>query len=120
MERQIIEFERKSIEVVPESIQEWYEAAKEKQGELVKVFDEQVYILVTAGEKNSGGHDLTIRKLEKADQKYQVFYSSKEPTSDELSIASFDYPYDLIIVPIVAVKGAEKDIKDMFEFKIID
>lgn len=96
-----LHYERKKVESAPPEIQEWYEGAKGKHQQMIKKLQDHLYILVSGGEKTTGGHHVEIDKIEQIDRhECHIHYKIYEPTDETTTISSFAYPYDLVVLPI--------------------
>jgi hypothetical protein len=117
-----ISFERKYIECVPEDIQIWFDLCKEEQNYCFKILNGSIYILITIGEKTSGGYQVNIKKIEKVDSSYNVSYSIILPKEEQANITSFVYPYDLVVIAQNSINETEEDIltEDLFKFSLVE
>ncbi len=85
-------------EDLPEEIREWIEDSRDKFGGRVRVHNDLLYILVTYGEKPTGGYNVEIEKIEKQGSTLEVTAKFTEPGEDEMVTQALTYPYDLAVV----------------------
>jgi len=116
-----ISFERRYIESAPEDIQRWFDLFKEKQNNCFKMLNENLYILITLGEKASGGYQVEIKKIEKVDNLYNISYLIEYPKDEQANITSFVYPYDLVVISQDDMNDFEKNKinEDIIKFDLI-
>ncbi|OEF96052.1 protease complex subunit PrcB family protein [Desulfuribacillus alkaliarsenatis] len=79
-------------------IREWYESVKEIEFEGTKIIDNELYVLISLGEKNCGGYMVEIIRAVASDNTIRIHYSLESPKEGETMIASFVYPFDLIVI----------------------
>ncbi len=85
-------------EELPEEIRQWIEDSRDKFGGRVRVHNGLLYILVTYGEKPTGGYHVDIEEIEKQGDTVKVTARFTEPGEDEMVTQAFTYPYDLAIL----------------------
>ncbi len=83
---------------LPEEIQVWIDASQEKFGAQTMVYEEILYMLVTYGEKPTGGFEVEITGIEEKDDKVVVTVKFTEPGKDDMVTQAFTYPYDLAMM----------------------
>ncbi len=85
-------------EELPEEIKAWIEDSRDKFGGRARVHNGLLYILVTYGEKPTGGYIVEIDELEKQNDTLVVTAEFTEPGEDEMVTQAITYPYDLAVV----------------------
>ncbi len=101
-------------EELPEEIKSWIEDSRDEFGGRVRVHNDLLYILVTYGEKPTGGYVVEIDEVEKRDQTLVVTAEFTEPGEDEIVTQAITYPYDLAVVeetelPVEFVATGDED-----------
>jgi len=101
---------------LPAKIQAWIDASQEKFGAQTMVYEEILYMLVTYGEKPTGGFEVEITGIEQKDDKIVVTVDFSEPGKDDMVTQALTYPYDLAMMddpglPVeFAATGAETEV----------
>jgi len=101
---------------LPAGVQSWIDAATNKFGGQSYVHEEILYLLVTYGEKPTGGYSVEITDIKEDDGKLIVTAYFTEPGEDEMVTQALTYPYDLAMLedpglPVEFVAaGAETEI----------
>lgn len=101
---------------LPTEVQSWIDAATNKFGGQSYVHEEILYLLVTYGEKPTGGYSVEITDIKEDDEKLIVTAHFTEPGEDEMVTQALTYPYDLAMLedpglPVEFVAaGAETEI----------
>jgi len=83
---------------LPSEIQAWIENSQVKFGAQTKVYEEILYVLVTYGEKPTGGFEVEITDIEEKEDKILVTVKFTEPGKDEMVTQALTYPYDLAML----------------------
>lgn len=96
-------FYRPDYETLPQEIKNWVEASRQSAGIQDKFYGGQRFVLVTAGEKPSGGYAVEIVEAAAKSGKLQVKAKMTAPGKDDFVTTALTYPFDLVIV-------AEKDL----------
>ncbi|AKL96754.1 hypothetical protein CACET_c33100 [Clostridium aceticum] len=100
---------------VPEKIQDILPRYKMLERALAAKVDEQIYVIVTRGEKLTGGYQVDIMKIqlvkEKSEAKMVVHAIFRDPGTDELVPQVISYPY-------VVVKTDLKELPQKVELKV--
>lgn len=91
-------------EELPEEIKEWIEDSRDKFGGRSRVHNGLLYILVTYGEKPTGGYNVEIEEIEKHGDTLNVSARFTEPGEDEMVTQAITYPYDLAVVEETGVE----------------
>ncbi len=60
-----------------------------------RTIDDITYILVTYGEKPTGGYDVDIQQVQESDEEIIVTIAFTQPEEDEPVTTALTYPYDL-------------------------
>lgn len=101
---------------LPEEIQAWIEEARSEFAAQTMEYEGILYLLVTYGEKPTGGYDVEITSIVEEDDKLVVTADFTEPGEDDIVTQALTYPYDLAMLddpglPVEFVAtGAETDI----------
>jgi len=94
-----IEFERiTDEEAIPVEIREWVEESREKFLGQTREHEDKLYLLVTYGEKPTGGYAVEITGVTKTENRVIVTASFTEPAEDEMVTQALTYPYDLVVI----------------------
>ncbi len=83
---------------LPEEIQTWIDASQNKFGAQTMVYEEILYMLVTYGEKPTGGFEVEIAGIEQKEDKIVVTAEFTEPGKDDMVTQALTYPYDLAMM----------------------
>lgn len=83
---------------LPADIQAWIDASLEKFGAQTIVYEEILYILVTYGEKPTGGFEVEVTGIEEKEDKIIVAVDFTEPGKDDMVTEALTYPYDLAMM----------------------
>lgn len=100
---QDVEFVPVDMATAPREIRDWVEEKKLAAGKHVMTVGEHTYILVTWGEKRTGGYTVTIDSVKQKGEKLVVSVSYQEPQGFAIQVIT--YPY-----AIVAIPATEKEI----------
>lgn len=88
----------------PVTIQQWVETNKSAEIYLANVYDENLYILATRGEKMTSGYSVNITKVSSlTDEKgthYRVWVDRSDPSPGAVINPAIDYPYALVKIPL--------------------
>lgn len=101
---------------LPAEVQSWIEAARSDFAAQTMEYEGVLYLLVTYGEKPTGGYDVEITEIVEAEDKLSVTVEFTEPGEDEMVTQALTYPYDLAMLddPQLPVEfnatGAETEI----------
>jgi hypothetical protein len=101
---------------LPVEVQSWIDAATDNFGGQTFVHEDILYLLVTYGEKPTGGYVVEITEITEEDGKLIVTAHFAEPGEDEMVTQALTYPYDLAMLedpglPVEFVAtGAEAEI----------
>ncbi|NLV75762.1 MAG: protease complex subunit PrcB family protein [Tissierellia bacterium] len=95
---------------IPEKIKEILPKYLTEERALTCKLNDEIYVLVTRGEKNTGGYSVEIEKIVKEQKNKEqfdliVYAKFKDPDVDDIVAQSFTYPYTI----------AKTDLKDMPE-----
>ncbi len=100
---------------IPDQIQEILPRYKMLERALAAKIEEDIYVIVTRGEKLSGGYEIEIENIQilKEDKENKVVVNAtfKDPNDDELVTQSITYP-------CVVVKTSLKELPQKIELKI--
>ncbi len=101
---------------LPAEVEEWIEASRQEFAGQTYELEGVLYLLVTYGEKPTGGYDVEITDIAVQDDKVVVTAEFTEPAEDEIVTQALTYPYDLAMLenpdlPVEFVAaGAETEI----------
>ncbi len=84
-------------EQIPEAISEILPRYKMLERALAAKVDNEIYVIVTRGEKQTAGYDVEIKKVEvveeEEEKKLVVHAIFKDPNPDDIVTQSMTYPY---------------------------
>lgn len=101
---------------LPAEVQTWIEEAANDFAAQTMEYEGVLYLLITYGEKPTGGYDVEITNLVTEEDKLVVTAHFTEPGEDDIVTQALTYPYDLAMLddpglPVEFVAtGAETDI----------
>lgn len=91
-----------------EATKEWYEENKENYGFYTyAISDQEKYLLVSAGEKRTGGYSLEIEGVNELSQMISFNINLNEPSEDDMVTQAITYPS--LLVKITADESFEVD-----------
>ncbi len=85
-------------EVLPEEIKAWQEGSLTLFLGQARVHNGKLYLLVTYGEKPTGGYSVEITDLVERDGRLEVTVNFTDPAEDEMVTEALTYPYDLEVI----------------------
>lgn len=88
-----------SAENLPGGLAEWYQDNYKKEGLHSTNLDGGTYLLVSAGEKPTGGYEIQKLVLTGTDQVINVSASLRVPGKDEMVTEALTYPSILVKIP---------------------
>ncbi len=98
-EGEIIQFEPVvDTDNLPEEVETWVNDSLHTYGGQSFVDGNKLYLLVTYGEKPTGGYSVNITGVVKEKDKIIVTANFIEPGEDEMVTQALTYPYDLVII----------------------
>lgn len=103
-------------DALPEEVQDWIDGAREEFAAQTMEYEGILYLLVTYGEKPTGGYDVEITGIAEEADRLLVTVDFTEPGEDDVVTQALTYPYDLAMLddpglPVEFVAtGAETDI----------
>ncbi len=83
---------------LPVAVQEWIAGSLNDFGAQILEYEELLYLLVTYGEKPTGGYAVEITSITEEDGKLVVTVDFSEPGEDEMVTQALTYPYDLAML----------------------
>lgn len=101
---------------LPAEVEEWIEDSRQELAGQTYELEGVLYLLVTYGERPTGGYDVEITDIAMQDDKVVVTAEFTEPAEDEMVTQALTYPYDLAMIedpdlPVEFVAtGAETEI----------
>lgn len=91
-----VKFTILNVEEVPQKLQDILPKYKAEERALACKIDDEIYVVVTRGEKNTGGYSVTIDKIvkEETDDKFNltVYAIYTDPKPDEIVPQVITYP----------------------------
>ncbi len=88
---------RPDLAELPSELQKWVQNSRQIMLGQSRIFGDYRYILMTYGEKPTGGYDVTITELEEHDDRLEVSVELTEPEDDQPVTQALTYPYDLVV-----------------------
>ena len=101
---------------LPAGVQGWIDNSIDTFGARTMEYEGVLYLLVTYGEKPTGGYTVEITDIAEEESRLIVTAHFEEPGADDIVTQALTYPYDLAMVedaglPVEFVaSGAESDI----------
>ncbi|HHU30527.1 MAG: Gmad2 immunoglobulin-like domain-containing protein [Bacillota bacterium] len=83
---------------LPAEIKDWVEYSRRIASAQEKHYNGFRFVLVTAGEKPTGGYDVEITEAVEKEGRLEARVKMTAPGRDDIVIAAFTYPFDLVIV----------------------
>lgn len=83
---------------LPAEVQAWIDAATDNFGGQTFAHEGILYLLVTYGEKPTGGYAVEITDITEEEGKLVVTAHFTEPGEDEMVTQALTYPYDLAML----------------------
>ncbi len=108
----------KPEEELPAEIEGWIEENKYGFGGHTHVYDDQLYILATYGERPTGGYSVEITEIVEKEDQLEVSVHYTAPEEGEPVTQAITYPYDLVIVeetelPVDFVTTGDDDVEGL-------
>ncbi|NSW89440.1 MAG: protease complex subunit PrcB family protein [Firmicutes bacterium] len=117
-----VEYETvEDIGTLPQDIQEKIEELKVKRGYTYFKIEDEYVILISMGEKNTGGYSISIVSVEDVEGTVKIIVEETSPKKDDIVIQVITYPY-----AVIKVKGIEEKFEvvnekgEKFEFISLD
>lgn len=82
-------------EMSPDIVQ-WVERSKQTRAVLLKESDDHLYILLTLGEKASGGYEVDVKEIKQYHDGLTIIAEETEPQKGMLVTGAMTYPYQLV------------------------
>ena len=86
------------LDNLPEGVVAWVNSSLQTFGGQTLIDGENLYLLVTYGEKPTGGFSVEITEIVKEKDKLVVTANFNEPGKDEMVTQALTYPYSLVII----------------------
>lgn len=83
---------------LPKEIEDWVNSSLAMNLGQSKVYEEDMYILVTYGEKPTGGYNVGITDINITDESVEVSVNFKAPKEGDIVTQAITYPYDLEVI----------------------
>ena len=106
-------------ETLPEEIEEWIDYSSTLWLGQTRTLEDNTYILVTYGEKPTGGYHVEIQDVMEYEEEIRVTVAFTEPAEDEIVTQALTYPDDLYVMeatdkPVTfAATGAESYVPEL-------
>ncbi len=99
---------------LPKEIEEWVNNSLDMNLGQSRAYGENLYILVTYGEKPTGGYDVDITDVRVTDEKVEVSVYFKAPQEGDVVTQAITYPYDIEVIdkvdlPVVFDVSGDED-----------
>ena len=114
-EGESIAFDRPDYSQIPENIRNWLENSSRIFLGQQKEYEGKTYILVTFGEKKTGGYSVDIKDVVFEGNSLTAIVELREPSPRDNVIQAFTYPYDLVSVDLTGIPVVFSPIGD-FEY----
>ncbi len=83
---------------LPAEVEEWIEDSRQELAGQTYELEGVLYLLVTYGERPTGGYDVEITDIAVQDERVVVTAEFTEPAEDEMVTQALTYPYDLAMI----------------------
>lgn len=90
----------------PEEVQEWIEKNKYEENHTIVKTNQRTYVIITRGEKRTGGYGIDISSVEEKDNVIYILVKYMDPDPEDIVIQTVTYPYI-----IVELEETEKEIR---------
>jgi len=91
-----LEFNEVEYHDLSPDIKSWVDTSRRQEMAQAKNFKGYTYILVTYGEKPTGGYTVEIKDLLLKEKEIEVIVEFKAPSADQMVTQAFTYPYALV------------------------
>lgn len=105
-------FYRPEPGTLPEEIKSWVENSKMVPLAQERVVDGKRYVLITAGEKPTGGYAVTVEEVREVDDHLEVVVRFTRPAPGQMVIQVLTYPYDLVVLENETLPITVKDMAE--------
>lgn len=95
------DYERPEGKNLPEEIQDWVNRSLNINLGQSKIYGDRQYILVTYGEKPTGGYYVNIEDVKILEDKVEVDVRFKAPQEGDMVTQAITYAYDLVVIKAV-------------------
>lgn len=85
-------------DVLPEEISAWVEDSLTLFLGQTRIHNGKLYLLVTYGEKPTGGYLVEITDITERDDHLEVTINFTDPAEDEMVTQALTYPYELVVI----------------------
>ena len=83
---------------LPAEVEGWIEESRQELAGQTYELEGVLYLLVTYGERPTGGYDVEITDIAVQDEQVVVTAEFTEPAEDEIVTQALTYPYDLAMI----------------------
>lgn len=97
-EQEQVSVERPDVEDVPDQVQDWVERSRSVELGQSMTLDGKTYLLVTRGEKSTGGYTVDITGAVDQDNHLQVNVDYADPAEGDSVTQAITHPYALAVV----------------------
>lgn len=91
-------FYRPDPATLPEEIKTWVENSKVVPLVQERFVDGKRYVLITAGEKPTGGYAVTVEEVREVDGRLELVVRFTRPSPGQMVTQVITYPYDLVVL----------------------
>lgn len=93
-----VEFSPVSLEEAPAAVADWVNSNREKGGTFSVADGDDLYLVIAAGEKPSGGYEIELVSVGESEGTLEVVYKVNEPGPDVMVAMMIDYPVKIVKV----------------------
>jgi len=110
---------------LPEEISAWVEGSLTLFLGQARVYNDKLYLLVTYGEKPTGGYLVEITDVTERDDRLEVTVTFSDPAEDEMVTQALAYPYELLMIddpglPVVFIAtGAQEYLPTLYGLEFL-
>lgn len=97
-ETKSISFEHIAFDEAPEDLRMTINVKAREETTFRLPIDDRLYIVVTRGEKPTGGYSVTITDIVQKGDKMIVHYTYRDPGQDEMVTQNVTYPKDIVAI----------------------
>jgi hypothetical protein len=87
-----------TMETVPDALRDWLSRSLTKELGQSRVIEDHTYLLVTRGEKRTGGYEVAVQAVELAGDQLVVTVAYTDPDKGDIVTEGVTYPYELVRV----------------------
>ena len=91
-------FNRPHVQNLPDEIKKWVEYSKDVPLVQERTYDGKRYVLITEGEKRSGGYAVEVIEVVETGDSLVLKVKRTKPAPEDMVTDALTYPYDLIVL----------------------